>query len=102
LQLQDTTLYTIIFGQRSHHISDDMARAVQRAISERLPMVDVEIDLSGSGTELFQVTLNTANIVALIKHNNVPVVSEESKELSKPFRPSLVFSAPLNRTSARD
>ena len=94
-------MYTIIFGQRSHHISDDMAHAVQRAISERLPLVEVEIDLTGDGRELFQVTLNIANVVALIKHNVAPATSHPSIEQTRPFRPTLVTSM-SNGISARN
>ncbi len=80
-------MYTIIFGQRSHHISDASAGVVQEAIANREAVVTIPIDLGGDDGQPFDVTLNVANVVALIRHNEK---KREASPSTPPFRPRLV------------
>jgi hypothetical protein len=83
-----TYMYTIIFGQRSHHISDDAAGVVENAIIEGARVVTIQIDLGGEGVP-FDVTLNVANVVALIRHREPKSIDVEPS-VAEPFRPRLV------------
>ncbi len=61
-------MYTIQFGSRAGFIDAASADAVFRAIRENERFVTLAIDMANDGGEPHEVTLNTAHIVALIKH----------------------------------
>jgi hypothetical protein len=77
-------LYTIIFGQRSHHISDEAARTIETAIEQAARLVTIPIDLAGEDNPSFDVTLNTANIVALIRHQPQARQSKVVRDIDAP------------------
>ena len=68
-------MYTIQFGQRAHFCNDEVAQIVIAAIEEKKPIVTVSINLAGNKDQEFKVTLNVAQIVALIQHQ--PTITKE-------------------------
>jgi hypothetical protein len=61
-------MYTIQFGQRAHFLTDASAQIVKDAIRDQRAFVTVSIDLAADGGEEYEVTLNVAHVVALIRH----------------------------------
>jgi hypothetical protein len=85
----ELALYTIIFGQRSHHISDEAAKTVEAAIASGDRLVTISIELGGDDSPPFEVLLNTANIVGLIRHQPERPAKDVPENV-EPFRPYLV------------
>jgi hypothetical protein len=79
-------MYTIQFGQRAHFLNDESAQIVKDAIRDQRSFVTVSIDLAADGGEQYEVMLNTAHIVALIRHR-----AEVASPRADDSRPKLVL-----------
>jgi hypothetical protein len=83
-------MYTIQFGSRAHFLTDDAAETVRAAIAGGELFVTVPIDLSGDGLADYEVTLNVAHIVALIRHPHQTPERSTSQAVASE-RPRLVL-----------
>ncbi len=63
-------MYTIQFGSRAHFLEDGAAARVLSAIERGESFVTVPIDLAGDAGDHYEVTLNVAHIIAVIKHRD--------------------------------
>jgi hypothetical protein len=53
---------------RSHIITNEAGTAILRAMEERRHFLKIGIELNGEGSGLWNVTINTSQVIALVEH----------------------------------
>ena len=60
--------FTLILTKGTHAISSSAAATIARALEDREPLVEVELDMFGAGDAPRPVTLVTAHVVAMSRN----------------------------------
>jgi hypothetical protein len=68
-------MYSIQFGTRAGFVDEANAQIVLKAIREDARFVTVAVDVANDGGEPYEVTINVAHIVSLMKHRARPLLA---------------------------
>lgn len=64
-------MYTVWLGNRAHVVDDEAAEVISSALRGGLPVVEIDMALGSDPSSVHRVTLVTAHILALVRHNDV-------------------------------
>ena len=65
-----TDRYTVFMTKGTHIVSGEMAQVILDAIRTNNPDVTVALDVFGNGAKTMDITLVTAHVVSLMKHED--------------------------------
>lgn len=72
--------YTLRLTDQAVFVDDETASIIRNALDERMPSVQVRLQLEGDDMPAFEMYLNTAHIIGLIRHRAavLPPAPEET------------------------
>lgn len=76
-------MYSIQFGTKAGFVDEANAELVLRAIRDDERFVTVAVDIANDGGEPYEVTINVAHIVSLMKHRPRPLLPAADEQRAR-------------------
>jgi len=81
-------MFTLLMPNRSHLVSDEDAARIVDALKEGRAVETIGIEFNGAGSGDWEVTINVAQVVALVRHRDGTGAPSQERERALRLIPS--------------